>query len=757
MECFRRELLALAVAAVCAIPVVAQAQSATEPDVAAQWRELMAHGTIEAATAASGVIDAVDYTVDAVNADKCKAHAGELAEALRQIPVSIVLQRTAMLCAEATGDKVAADRASLALAALARDAFAQASRGAWPTPVRIVYPGDAYALFASAGMTIRYEAFINLRAAPYYPWRLAVAPRDGGPERQITFDFIHTLQALDRKNEAYGTPRLAMMYVNGFLAEDVKDGRLRGIDANAVKTAVDDEPTAQGEVRVLRPAAEQGGLLSMQRWLMVCAQNPYPGCADGLIDALLPQAEARHAFPMLLLALAYAEGIGVPQDLKAAEAMLDAANRQLAQHDAASQYSDLYGSFHPDQAFPPYLRQRLQAERDAGSAVAAIVLIVSDIRLQGKKYILTPENEAHLADPANNGTGRGLMALASWYEDRDKDKFEAYLKQAAAADNPEALRIFAYRLRKAQGSEPPSAEALAWFERAANGGDTGAMLYRGLLAWMDGQPRRAEDWVLPATAMGNIDALFFLGDLWTGGYENMSGTPENAVAFYENLAKSDEYGARARRELAALAIAGTGMPKDPARARTWLTQDAEAGDLRSQMALAGILLDGDLSPGQEDAGRKWMERAVASDSVSAMAEYGIWLYNEGTRPGDRTRGVTLSRKAADRDNTTAINNAAWILCVSEDAQIRDPVAGLAYSNKLAAIPEIGPASLDTVAACEAAAGNYPRAVELQQRVVDSVRRMPGADSQESLEEMLARLALYKAGKPYIEARDTAGP
>ncbi len=740
-----KRILAAVLAVSCVSPVMAQ--ETARPDVAAQWQELLTHGTIEAANAASDAVDALG-PLDAIDASKCRAQSAELAEALRQIPVSIMLQRAAMLCAEATGDHAAADRASSELAALARDAFAQASRGAWPKPIRIVFPGDAYALLESAGMSVRYELYTNLRAAPYFPWMIAATPRDGGSEQVLTFDYIDTLQTLDRKDPAYGTPRLRLMYVNSFIAEEIKGGVLRGIDTQAVKSAAD-ESEPQKKVAALRAAAEDGGINSAATWLVVCARNPYANCADGLIDALLPQAEAHHAYPTVLLALAYAEGVGVAADRQSAETMLDAADRTWARHGAMTAFSDLFNIIHPEQPFPSFLRQRLIAARDAGDAAAAVALIASDMQVQGKKYMLTPADEARLADPANNGSGRGLMTLWSWYDARDKTKAEAYLKQAAEADNPLALRVLAYRLREAQGSAAPPAESLAWFEKAANGGDTGAMVYRGMLAWMDGSPRRAEDWVLPAVTAGDVNATFFLAKLWAGGYEGMSGTAKDAVSIYEELAKTKEHGARARRELASLAMAGKGMEKDLDRARSLLKQDALAGDVESQTALGDALLAGEFGKVDEVIGRQWMERAVAANSVEAMTDYGLWLHNSSTHPGDHVRGAAMSKKAADTGNETAINNTAWILCVSSYASVRDPIAGLVYSKKLEARPDIGAGAIDTIAACEAAAGNYARAAELQQRVVEEMRKQPKSD-QQSLDAMLARLALYKAGKPYIE-------
>lgn len=742
----RAWMAVLALGALCAQPVVAQ--QADTPDVAAQWRELLAHGTIESTNAAIETIKALGYTIDGVDADKCREHAADLARALRDVPVSMLVQHAAMRCAEVTGDEPGAERASRSLASLARDAFAQASRGAWPKPVRIVFPDDAYALFSSAGMTVRYELYADVRAKPYFPWMVAATPRGGGLEKLITFDFIDTLQTLDRKAEEYGTPRLRLGYVNTFVQTEAERGELRGVDLKAVLEAAQVVQPRE-KIAAIRDAAAQGGINAATVWLVVCAKKPYPECADGLVDALLPQAEQRHAYPMALLALAYLEGVGVPADQKAAEAMLDAADRVSEQRGATPAFMDIYGLIHPGEPLPAFLRLRLEASSEAGNAAAGVDLVVFDMRARGKDYVLSAADEARLADPANNGSGRGLLTLSQWYDGRDKGKSEAYLKQAAAADNPEALRVLAYRLREAQGSAPPSAEALALFERAANAGDAGAMLYRSLLAWMEGSPRRAEDWVLPAAWANNPDALLFLAGLWSAGYENMSETPEQAVKIYENLMTVEGYGARARRALAQLALEGKGVEKNPQRARALLMQDAEAGDAESQGLLGSALLSGRFGNSEEAAGREWMERAVAGGSTDAMGSYGSWLINEGTRPGDPEKGLMLSRKAADLGSESGLNNAAWYLCVTPRENLRDPVAGLSYAKKLEARPEISPAVIDTIAACEAASGHYVRAVELQQRVVAEVLRWPKQD-QGSLEEMRARLALYQAGKPYIE-------
>ena len=746
-------VLVLMAAVAAALSQPAMAADAGAETVARQWDAFLRQGTTADVNAAIDAMDAVGYSVDAVDAGKCREHAAGLADAQRRLPVSIALQRAALLCAEATGDHEGAERASSAVAALARVAFDTADRGAWPRPVRIVLPGDAYALFASAGMQFRYELYSELRAEPYFPLMIAEAAPDSGVEKLVRFDYVDVLQAIDRGTPSHGTPRLRAIYAESFVDAAVKRGEVAGIDYMALKAAAQ-ESGPQQKVAALRDAAMNGGLNSAATWLLVCAGNSSPGCADGLVDALLPQAEQRHAYPMLLLATAYLEGVGVPADAKAAEAMLDAADRAWDRRGASVAFADLFVVLHPGEPATPFLRKRLQAAHEAGNAAALPALVAIEMARKDEAYQLTASDEALLANPDNNGLGHGLFKLAGWYESRDKARSDAYLQRAADAGNSDALRILAVRLRETQGSKPPTPETLDLLARAANGGDAYAMYYMGYQAYMQGNPKRAEDWVIPAALRGDAGATFFLAGIWAEGHEGLDGDPAQAVKVYEELAGTDEYGAEARRSLAGLAIAGKGMDKDPARARAWLLRDAEAGDAESQVMLGGMLLAGMLGEKDEAAGREWMERAIAAKSVDAMNQYGLWLHNHGKDAADRAHGVQLSRQAAEDGDIGAMNNAAWMLCVSPHDDVRKPVEGMVLARKLEATPDIGPGTIDTVAACLAAVGEFEQAVEMQQRVVDDMKRLPSPDP-DSLKAMEARLALYRAGKPYIEMPEDA--
>lgn len=748
MKIRRKALLAMSALA-CALACGTAAAQAAQADVEGQWQDLLAKGSLDDINAAVDAMDAVGYELTSVDKDKCKSGRTALERAQRQVPVSLAVQRAALLCAEATGDHAAAERAAASLGALAKYAFDQADRGAWPRPARIVLLSDAYALIASAGLEYRYEFYPQLHPAPYFPLYIAAADPVTGVEKLVQFDYVDALQALDRKDPAHGTPRLRMNYISSFMDTAAKRDELAAVDFQAVTEATGKEIPAE-QIAAVREAAQAGGLHAIGTWLGVCVRNPGNGCGDGLVDALLPLVEAKHAYPTMLLATAYLEGIGVPRDQKAAEAMLDAADKLWERRGASVAFAQMQALMHPGQALAPFMQARLQASHEAGDPAARVVQLSFEIGRKGSTYVLTPADEALLASADHNGLGQGLLLLAGWFESRDKAKSEAYLKQAAEANSAGALRILAMRLRETQGTKPPPADMLALLGRAANGGDTTAMRYLAYHAYNQGNPRRAEDWLLPAAVRADVDAMFFLASLWAGGHKDLGGDAARAIEIYTSLSGSKEYGARARRELAGMAIQGRGMAKDPARAKAWLAQDAEAGDADSQVQLGSGLLRGMLGPVDQAAGKRWLERAVAGGSVDAMNEYGLWLHDYGKDAAEHARGIELSRKAADKGDIGAMNNAAWMLCVSRHADVRKPADGMAYASKLEAIPDIGPGTLDTVAACHAATGNFERAVQLQQQVLDAMDKLPGDDGEASRKNMAARLAQFRARQPYVQ-------
>jgi tetratricopeptide (TPR) repeat protein len=111
---------------------------------------------------------------------------------------------------------------------------------------------------------------------------------------------------------------------------------------------------------------------------------------------------------------------------------------------------------------------------------------------------------------------------------------------------------------------------------------------------------------------------------------------------------------------------------------------------------------------------------------------------------------TLLQHAIDvtEDNVVAINNLAWFLATSPEYSGQNPQRAIRLAMRACELNHYRNAgSTDTLAVAYAAAGDFDKAIETDQRALQ-LCRSPG---QESLrEEIRKRLALFRAGKSYIE-------
>jgi TPR repeat protein len=254
---------------------------------------------------------------------------------------------------------------------------------------------------------------------------------------------------------------------------------------------------------------------------------------------------------------------------------------------------------------------------------------------------------------------------------------------------------------------------------------------------------------LPAVRAGDIDAIMNFAQLFEEERPGVNGKPADAVEIYRVLARDRDL-AEARRRLAVMALQGRGMPRDLDKAQAWLLTDAERGDIDSQSMLGAGLLNGEFGKIDRVAGERWLSKAIAAGSLDAKVRYATWLIRRSGDAQSRSRGRALIAEAETAGHFGARNNLAWERCVSPHDDLRDPAAGLVVAKRMESdIDIIDPGAVDTIAACYAAAGDYARAVELQQRVIAELPRNEKGEPQGSA-GMFRRLDLYKARKPYIE-------
>lgn len=720
---------------------------APDPAVDAEgaWTHFLAHGDFDTAWNAYDVLSKLGYSYAAVDAKACHKDAAALQESLRKAPVALALHRAAMLCAEAAGDEAAAEHEMLVFAGLARLALRDASDAANAAPIRVLRQQDAYALIKALGMKSQYEWFDRTQAARTYPIAIAVWDPDHKVERVLRFDWIDVAQRITRD--------AAKQYP--FHRDEVAEAQIRAnarandpasVDQLAWRDARESE-TPRAAIDHLRMGVGAGGVQSAHAWLGFCSEAKAPAdCGDGFVDAVLPLAEKKHALPLVLLAYAYGEGVGVPRDAAVADQLLDAADHRWSHHGGSVRYADMWLDFHADTPLPERLLPRLSRAAADGNADAQLLLFTQRMR-RDPKTRPTDAEIALLSSRAMNGAGQGYGVLAAVARERKQDDdTERYERLAATAGNPDMQGRRAWRLLYGDGKRDAEA-GRRWLVDAAQGGDAWAARNLAGKAWDDGDALAAERWLLQAVRNGDVDSILFLADIYASETRGTTGDAKRAAEIYRHMSP---HSAEARRRLAGLAAAGKGMAKDVPMARRLLLQDAEQGDHDSEADLGFLLLRGDL-PGEggpeadERDGVRWVERAIAGGDTGAASNYGYWLYYRKGTDASRTQAIDLWRKALARGDDGVENNLAWVLCTTPFDALRNPKEGLAIVDKMGSMVDMPTAWLDTVAACHAANGDFTQAQRAQR---EAIARLDDDTDVEEAGGYRERLALYADGKPY---------
>jgi TPR repeat protein len=728
------------------------AQVRDAADAARAWEQFLKTADVDEAYGALDILDKVGYDVTSVDAAKCRDNADAMRAAVAAAPVSLAIRRAALLCADALNDSATAEREMAVVAALSQQAMKQAgTESLLSDPIRVLGLADAYALVESLGMTARYSYYSQVHASRHFPFVIAAWDEDAKRERRLRFDFVDTAYTLSRSNPLAGYPMLRTVMANAFISGGVKADLLSSVDAAAVQAAAA-EARPEDKVAKLRRSANAGGVQAATSWLMVCAFAPkYTGCADGLVDALLPGAEANNAVAMVLLAFAQHEGIGTKRDAAAAWALLDAADR-VAPQEAVNDFVSLWSMTRSGTPLPAEAGQRLSR---AGKTVKAARLTAIQLKAAGKAE-LDAADLAFLADPAVNRRGQGYSVLVDYFEarGRKKEQQDATQKAALAGSTAAKARYALTLFTGADGVTRDVARADALFTEAAHEGNVRAALYKAGTSYLAGNFAAAESWALAPASAADVDAILFLADLYTQGRPGVSGDIQRALRIYNMIAADEAGGAPARRALAELALRGKGMPKDPAKAKQWLQGDASAGDHESEAMLGSHYLKGDFGKVEESEGRRWLERAVAANNERAFVEYGNWLFQTKGDAKSRAQAIELWTRGEAAGYVSSTNSHAWVLCTSIHDDVFDPKRGQEMSKRLGDTERMAPGVLDTVAACEAAAGDFKRAAALQERAAAQlaiVDAAPGPESDGKQPGYRQRLDLYRAGKVYRSA------
>jgi hypothetical protein len=170
-------------------------------------------------------------------------------------------------------------------------------------------------------------------------------------------------------------------------------------------------------------------------------------------------------------------------------------------------------------------------------------------------------------------------------------------------------------------------------------------------------------------------------------------------------------------------------------------------DRYSYIPLTGLFII--IAWGVPDLLTKWRYKKIvlASLALLIVSTISITTYNQ-LRYWRNT--LTLFQHAIDvtKDNFMAMNELAWYLAVDPKITAYNPRRAIqlaAEACKITHYIDIG--NLDTLAVAYAAAGNFSKAIEIAEKALELYQ---SSDQETLKKELENRLALYKAGKPYIE-------
>jgi len=95
-----------------------------------------------------------------------------------------------------------------------------------------------------------------------------------------------------------------------------------------------------------------------------------------------------------------------------------------------------------------------------------------------------------------------------------------------------------------------------------------------------------------------------------------------------------------------------------------------------------------------------------------------------------------------------MNELAWILASSDNTAVRNPEKAVKLARRVCELTNYKrPECLDTLAVAYAASGDFSKAMEITEKALELCQ---SSDQETLKKELESRLALYKAGKPYIE-------
>jgi Tfp pilus assembly protein PilF len=151
---------------------------------------------------------------------------------------------------------------------------------------------------------------------------------------------------------------------------------------------------------------------------------------------------------------------------------------------------------------------------------------------------------------------------------------------------------------------------------------------------------------------------------------------------------------------------------------------------------------------QFDGAMVYLHKAMEINSDDPRVYYYIGSLFQTQQKSDEAIHAYERTLQLEPDFKAALNNLAWLLATTPDAQIQNPTEAIRLARKACELTSFGNAGImDTLAVAYAAAGQFKEAIETAQKALNLANTAGQTDIVEGISK---RLQLYQAGKPYSE-------
>lgn len=724
----------------------AVAAMATEPDKVdyrALWQDVIARGDRDASFEAQRVFG--EYAEPFAPSDaECAATRGRVAEALALAPVSLAAHLIAGACSD---DEAAAAAHAAAirglLQALRRPLVGQLGTQPW----RVYSRWDAEALVHVLGYTARNRSLVAGAFLDVLPMTFLVQAPDEPYTRTLYIDYFDSYARLIERDGLDVHPLTRMQLMFGFVGSGI-----RGKEPPDAATRVADV-LLKLQAGMIDPALARQSLLEVRRidhsalaqwWLERClAKLDASACPESDIDLLLDDAEFGEPRTLALLALLHAGGHVVAADGARALGLYQQL-RKVHEPDSATLVTGNLLLRLPSASSGELAAQVVQdliAMREREPQAQALLGRYARLGQPQAAALGSQTEQSDRAYDAGYGLA-GLIRAGEWMSE-PRDRLRAIERlRAIVADWSQPFAE--YTLARLLQAEARYDEARPLIAAAARAGYAPALRhYAQEFLDPDASAERAamgRAALQAAWQGGDARALIDLVRSWEGRIPQDRSELDAALQALEQMAQQSESPVVQLALGRALVdgLGGPGREREGMRA----VRRAQRGDSAEAFLYEhGLLVEGRLGKNTARARNKLLDSALgASEGPSVKARVGeLWYADPDSDAARRDRGLALMQAAEAAGSTYVLNDAAWRMCKHANAGRGLPLAQKARERRHEA------ATLDTLAACQAQAGDYPGAVATQQEALE----LAASDSnytEERRERLRQRLAAYQDGR-----------